>query len=130
MSFRHLTLTVIAALIVTAGAISGFATAQEGHDAFLGSWEMTTAFQGQEIPTTMTLSIEEGKLVGVWASQGGEMTMADLVVEGAKLTFSRSMGRGGQQLQFEGTLEGDEINGKYVTGMGEMVCTGKRKQES
>lgn len=96
----------------------------------LGAWEMKTAFQGGFIPATMTLKLEEGKLSGVWSSQGMEMPMTDIVFKKGTLRFKRTMGPGGASLAFEGTVTGDEISGQYTGPMGELESNGKRKKDS
>jgi len=98
------------------------------YDAIVGDWEMETEFQGQLIPATMTLSVKEGKLTGVWVSQNQEMELTELKFDGKKLTFDRTMGQGGQTISFEGTVEGDKIAGKYVSPMADLKCSGKRKK--
>ena len=98
------------------------------YDAIVGDWDMETEFQGEVYPAVMTLSVEDGKLIGVWASMGQEMEMIDLKFDGKNLSFKREMGQGGDTINFEGIVEGDEINGKYASPMGDdLVCSGKRK---
>ncbi len=98
------------------------------YDAIIGDWDMETEFQGDVYPAVMTLSIEDGKLTGVWVSMGQEMEMIDLKFDGKKLSFKREMGQGGSTISFEGIVDGDEINGKYASPMGDdIVCTGRRK---
>ncbi len=98
------------------------------YDAIIGDWEMETEFQGSLIPALMTLSVKDGKLAGVWVSMDQEMEMIDLEFDGKKLSFKRSMGEGGQTIDFEGIVEGDKISGNYLSPMGgEYKCTGQRK---
>jgi len=98
------------------------------YDAIVGDWDMETEFQGEVYPAVMTLSVEDGKLIGVWASMGQEMEMTDLKFDGKNLSFKREMGQGGSTINFEGVVNGDEITGKYASPMGDdLVCTGKRK---
>ena len=127
MRLRNIILTVCVSMLAAAAPVMAV---QEGdHPTVVGEWNMVTQFQGQEIPATMRISVEDDKLVGVWISQGGEMELTDLTLEGDKLTFSRTMGRGGQALEFEGTVEGDEIKGEYASPMGgALVCTGTRAE--
>ena len=55
--------------------------------------------------------------------------MIDLKFDGKNLSFKREMGQGGSVINFEGVVNGDEINGKYESPMGDdIVCTGKRKK--
>ncbi|MBW1855432.1 MAG: hypothetical protein JRJ00_12270 [Deltaproteobacteria bacterium] len=99
------------------------------YDAIIGDWEMETEFQGDLIPALMILSVKDGKLAGVWVSMDQEMEMIDLEFDGKKLSFKRTMGEGGDTIDFEGIVEGDEISGKYLSPMGgEYKCTGERKR--
>jgi hypothetical protein len=98
----------------------------DGQESVVGEWEMVTDFQGQEISATMTITIEDGELVGVWTSQGQDMPMHEIGLDGDTLTFNRSMGQGGATLAFVGTVEGDEIKGAWSGQMGELSVTGKR----
>jgi hypothetical protein len=98
------------------------------YEAIIGDWEMETEFQGSIIPAVMTLSVKDGKLEGVWVSMDQEMELIDLEFDGEKLSFKRTMGEGGAIINFEGTVKGDKISGKYTSPMGgEYECTGKRK---
>ncbi len=98
------------------------------YDAIIGDWEMETEFQGSLIPALMTLSVKDGKLAGVWVSMDQEMEMIDLEFDGKKLSFKRTMGEGGETIDFEGIVNGDKISGKYLSPMGgEYKCTGQRK---
>lgn len=110
------------------GLCSFPAQEKQAHDAIIGDWEMETEFQGNSIPAIMTLSIKDGQLVGIWVSMDQEMEMMDLEFDGKKLSFKRTMGEGGETIDFEGIVEGDEISGKYLSPMGgEYKCTGRRK---
>ncbi len=98
------------------------------YDVIIGDWAMETEFQGDLIPALMTLSVKDGKLAGVWVSMDQEMEMIDLEFDGKNLGFKRAMGEGGQTIDFEGIVEGDEISGNYLSPMGgEYKCTGQRK---
>lgn len=102
---------------------------KKAYDTIIGDWEMETEFQGDIIPAVMTLSVEDGKLTGVWVSMDQEMEMIDLKFDGKKLSFKREMGQGGDTINFEGLVNGDEISGKYISPMGgEYECTGHRKE--
>jgi hypothetical protein len=113
--------------VATAG-VPGALPQDDAEKAVLGTWDMETEFQGQQMPAVMTVSMEDGELAGIWASQGMEMVMMEIAVDGNKLTFQRTMGDGGMVMNFEGTVEGDTISGKWVTGMGELPCAGKRRE--
>ncbi len=109
-----------------AGANSPSTPVQGPLRAIVGEWEMETEFQGNTIGATMLISVNEGKLVGTWTSQGREMEMKNLKFEANKLTFSRSVSENAE-LKFEGTVEGNGIKGAYTGAFGELKCTGVRK---
>ncbi len=98
--------------------------------AVIGSWEMKTEFQGGQIPATMSLKLDNEQLVGTWASQGSEMKMTAITLDGDKITFNRSMGQGGPSLAFTGTVNGKRIVGKFNSMMGDLKCAGTRKRSS
>ncbi len=117
---------IVPVVAIAAGA--GEPSQDEAEKAVLGTWDMETEFQGDQMPATMTISMEDGELTGVWASQGMEMKMTNILVDGDKLSFERTMGDGGMVMTFDGTVEGDTISGKWITGMGELPCAGKRRE--
>ena len=122
---KHAQLILIFAFILTLGITP--VAADEALEALVGDWEMTTDFQGQQIPATMTLTLKEGKLSGLWKSEGGEMEMKEIVFSSGTLTFNRTMGEGGENLSFKGTVEGDTISGEWDTPMGSgFTCKGKK----
>ena len=86
---------------------------------------MATEFNGQTMDAVMTLKMVDGTLTGIWESQGMEMELEDLTIDGNKISFSRSVGE--QSLDFKGTIDGNAITGKYTGAFGELNCTGKRE---
>ncbi len=126
-----LAVCLVVAAMFPALAVEGLPDDQpqnEAEEAFLGTWDMETEFQGQQMLAVMTISMEDGELAGVWASQGMEMVMTNIVVDGDNLTFQRTMGDGGMVMDFDGTVDGDTITGKWITGMGELPCAGNRRE--
>ncbi len=126
-----LTVCFLMALMFPALALAGVPGGllqDAAEEAVLGTWDMETEFQGEQMPATMTISMEDGELAGVWVSQGMEMKMTNILVDGSKLSFQRTMGQGGMVMTFEGTVEGDTISGKWITGMGELPCSGSRRE--
>ena len=87
---------------------------------------METSFQGQAIPATMVIAEDGGRLTGSWHSQGMEMELTDLEVKGSSIRFSRTMGAGGSAMQFEGTIEGDTIEGAFSFQGQKLECSGQR----
>lgn len=94
----------------------------------VGTWEMKTEFRGGKIPATMSLKLEDKKLVGTWSSQGMDMKMKAITLDGNTISFKRSIGEGGPSLAFTGTLNGDKLDGKFSGMMGEMKCAGTMKK--
>jgi hypothetical protein len=109
--------------IIVAGCASTSTAPADPYAAVLGDWDMGTEFQGQTIEAVMTLSQVNGVLEGRWISQGREMVLMDVKLDGDRLTFRRDMGN---VLVFEGTVDGDEITGVYTGPFGELKCTGRR----
>ena len=98
-------------------------------ERLVGEWAMFTEFQGDHIPATMIISLKDGKFAGVWISTGQEMKLMELEFDGKAITFKRTMGAGGLPLEFDGTLENDEISGHYLIPSGQRLpCKGKRKE--
>ena len=109
---------------------SASASAGSGEfDIAVGDWEMKTEFQGGQISATMSLTIENGKLVGVWKSQGEDMKLTDLELKSNRLSFTRTV-PGGPQLKFAGAIDGNKISGKYTGGFGELKSAGTRRAEA
>ncbi len=133
MHSRRLALAVCTLMVLMFPALAiaaapGGLPQSAAEEAVLGTWDMETEFQGDQMPATMTISMEDGELAGVWASQGMEMKMTNILVDGSKLSFERTMGDGGMVMSFDGTVDGDTISGKWITGMGELPCAGKRRE--
>ncbi len=99
--------------------------ASGSYAAVLGDWKMETEFGGQTIDATMTLSLTNGALTGKWISMGREMELSGLDFDGRKLSFKRSLGSG-QDLSYEGMVQGDKITGKYKGPFGELSSNGER----
>ena len=99
--------------------------ASGSYTAVLGDWKMETEFGGQTIDGTMTLSLKNGALTGQWVSMGREMELSGLEFDGRKLIFKRSLGSG-QDLTYEGTVQGDKITGRYNGPFGELSSNGER----
>jgi len=107
-------------------ACTGSRGGAEPWAAVLGSWEMNSSFNGQEIPATLSLTLGESGARGVWESMGREMQISDLRFDGTTLTFVRSMGGNGE-LTFTGKVDGDSISGMQSGAMGEIPCKGVRE---
>jgi hypothetical protein len=90
-----------------------------------GEWEMETDFNGQAIPATMIVSVDErGSLRGIWRTQGRDIEMRNVVLKDDRLTFERE-GPGGD-VKFVGRVRGDRVEGEWDTSMGAFTCRGQR----
>ena len=95
-------------------------------DSVLGPWSMTTQLEEREISATMTLLRgDDGGLQGQWNSQGREMELTNITVEGDRIRFDREI-PGGAVLHFEGTLSEETIEGAWSGPFGEAPCSGER----
>lgn len=111
-------------------ACTGSRGGSEPWAAVLGSWEMNSSFNGQEIPATLSLTRDEsGGARGLWESMGREMPLSNLSFDGTTLSFVRSMGGNGE-LTFTGKVDGDRIKGLQSGTMGEIPCEGVRTGKS
>jgi len=117
---------IVISSVLLAGCASMSTAPADPYAGVLGDWDMGTAFQGQTIEAVMTLSAVNGTLEGRWISQGREMELLDVAIDGDRLTFKRDMGT---VLTFEGTVHGDEITGVYTGPFGELQCTGQRSTD-
>lgn len=94
------------------GALEG--EAKTGADAVVGKWSITVNMSSDKLTITKNA---DGTLAGKWEGRRGESKISNMKFEGGKLTFIRTMDFGGQirDAEFEGTVEGDKITGKFTT---------------
>jgi hypothetical protein len=95
----------------------------------VGAWDMETVLGDNVMEAVMTVAFEDGRLSGVWSSQGREMEMTDLAFDGERLTFTRSIGPE-MVVTFEGRVDGDRVEGTYSGAFGELESTGTRREEA
>ncbi|MFQ5411809.1 MAG: SGNH/GDSL hydrolase family protein [Phycisphaerae bacterium] len=95
--------------------------------AVLGDWKMETRLGDDTIEATMSLSLKDGRLAGLWKSRGREMEMTDIRLEGNRLSFKRALSQE-MTLAFDGTIRNTRIEGKYTGPMGDLICTGTRPE--
>lgn len=99
-------------------------------DSFSGQWDMATRMGNRDVEAVLTLERDPaGALQGIWASQGQEMELFAIDVDGEAIAFDRQMGSGGQMLHFEGVLEGESLNGAWSGAFGELASSGTRAGE-
>jgi len=101
-------------------------TPANAEPTFLGSWDVILDFQGREVPVTLSVTEEDGKLGGVWSSERGDSEIEDAKIEDGTLSFVRNMERQGQEflLEFAAKIEDGKLIGEMTSPMGEMPFTG------
>jgi hypothetical protein len=92
----------------------------------LGAWAMETEFQGRTIEATMVLQVRRGAVQGTWSSMGRTMDLEDVAADREALRFVRRVGAA--RLQFDGTVENDDITGVYSGDYGDLACVGVRSE--
>ena len=90
-----------------------------------GTWNMNTEFGGGLVPATLKLAWTNGEFQGTWQSQGQEMPVTGLEVDGPDVSFQRPMGAG-RLLTFEGKLDGEKLEGHFKMGGRKLPCRGER----
>lgn len=122
--------TAIAATAIAAITAPALVYAAEGP---VGIWDATMNFQGNEVPVELAITEgASGGLEGTMTGRRGEQPMQDVKFEDGKLTFKRIANRDGQEfeLNFEGTIDGDTLEGNLITPMGEIPLSGTRRGAS
>ncbi len=92
-----------------------------------GIWDLKTKRADRESTATLTLGADkEGKLVGMWKTERGELAVSDVQYEQGKLTFKAK--NDNFEGTFDGTIErGDALTGTFKTERGESAVTGTRQ---
>lgn len=103
--------------------------AKKGADAIVGEWQMTVNMPARENVEKLTITKgADGALAGKWEGQRGESAISNVKFEGGKLTFKRTSNFGGREMiwEYEGTVEGDKITGKFVSERGDREANATR----
>ncbi|MEK7795571.1 MAG: hypothetical protein AAB353_13630 [Candidatus Hydrogenedentota bacterium] len=92
-----------------------------------GTWNVVMDYQGSEIPGTLVIKDEGGKLSGTWEGRRGKEDVRDLSFENGKLSFVRTVDVQGQQfdITFTGTIDGEALTGAFDSAMGALAVKGK-----
>jgi hypothetical protein len=90
-----------------------------------GQWEFTT--QSQRGQRTQVLTLKED-MTGTYQMRDRDVAIKDFKVDGAAVAFKVDMNFGERSftMDFKGTLDGDTLNGQFVTPRGTREAKGKR----
>jgi len=94
-----------------------------------GEWQLNTTIPPREIIDKLTITKDaNGVLEGKWTSPRGENTISNMMLDGNKLTFIRKskMGEMEFEMNYEGTIEGDQIKGAFISNFGEREANATR----
>ncbi len=78
-----------------------------------GTWEWSTKSPTGEIPTTLKLAWQDGKIAGVYSNQFGNTAISDASLQDNVIRFDVVRDFGGQKyvVKYHGKMEGDTISG-------------------
>jgi len=109
-------------------ALAAPALAQEMVDV-TGEWEITVESPRGTRTQAITFEQEGNSLTGAMETQMGTTPISTGSVNGNDISFTMVFTRGDRsmELAYTGTVEGDEMSGKFVTPRGEVPWTAKRK---
>ena len=97
-----------------------FGSLQDGSGAPLtsptdptGTWEWSTKSPNGEIPTTLKLERQDGKIAGVYSNQFGDTTISNASLQDDVISFDVVRDLGGQKyvVKYHGKVAGDTISG-------------------
>ena len=78
-----------------------------------GTWGWSTKSPSGEIPTTLKLERQDGKIAGVYSNQFGDTTISNASLQDDVISFEVVRDLGGQKyvVKYHGKVEGDTISG-------------------
>lgn len=78
-----------------------------------GTWAWSTKSPNGNIPTTLKLGLQDGKIAGVYSNQFGGTTISNAILQDNVISFEVVRDFGGQKyvVKYHGTVEGDTISG-------------------
>ncbi len=118
------TLLLSAALL----ALAAPARAQETVDV-TGEWEIAAETPRGTQTRTITFEQHGDSLSGTMETRMGTTPIHEGSVNGNEISFTMVFTRGDQsmEMKYTGTVEADEMSGKFLTPRGELPWTAKRK---
>lgn len=98
---------IISSLVAVAAPATAFAVDPTG------TWEWNTSSPDGDIPTTLKLRLEEGKLTGAYANRFGATAISNASLQDNVVQFDVVRDLGGQKyvVKYHGKIEGDTIKG-------------------
>jgi len=123
--FAYLSLTATAFLVgcgTTATKPPAAAT-----NPFVGEWNIIMKTAMGERPSTLIIAEDlSGSMV---SEKTGSSPITNVKVDGNSVAFSSVLNAMGRaiDLEFAGTIEGDNLNGKFSSSFGVFTTTGTRK---
>lgn len=111
--------------IFAVGVLAGGVAVADGP---VGEWKLEAEFGGQVREFTLKIREEGGELKGILTGQRGDQELDDVSFEDGVLKYTLNLERDGQafSLDFNGTIDGDELDGNYATDFGDFPVTGTR----
>lgn len=114
-------------IVVLCGLFAGCASelASEGSSGIVGVWELTTVSDWGTRTRNLTINDD---LSGIYQGRDSEFPISDLKVEGSDVTFNVTMKYREREftMEFKGVLDGETLNGEWVTSRGNREVTGKK----
>ncbi len=128
------TATRVAALLActlvffTIGCASGGAGKAPAAPPVVGTWNLVLETPMGKQEPTFIVTQTDGALSGKFTSPQGEVEVPAITDTDGVITFDMNIDAAGQQLllKFSGTVDGDNMTGKFGSDFGDMPVTGTR----
>jgi hypothetical protein len=110
---------------IQTGSVSKEANGSRFGKNLIGEWELTVVSERGDMPAALLV---EKDLSAVYNAFFGENNVENLKLDGDKLTFSVSFGFGDRtfEMDFSGTVTGDNIKGQMTSERGTSDVSGKK----
>ena len=117
----------IAALLFSL-TLAGAHAQDQKYDALLGVWDAET--DGAQYTFVFTFVLKDGALAGTFEGQSGEVEMQNLTFKDKTVKFTVEIDAGGQSMaiDFEATIDGDNLEGQLSMEFGEAPITGTKRK--
>ncbi len=115
--------------LLTVACGSGGAGKAAAVPAIVGTWNLVLDTPMGKQEPTFTVMQEAGALMGKFTSPQGELEIPTITeTEDGGYAFDMDIDAGGQSLtlKFSGTVDGDNMTGKFASDFGDMPVTGTR----